>query len=195
MAAPRWGRGSIVKVAQVVAEEFGVGLDRVKITATTTAKVPNTSPTAASSGSDLNGMAAQDRVPKRSSDRLVGFRRRSVRHGEGPDPRSRAARCRSAIRALAFAELAKRAYLARVSLSSTGFYATPEDRMGPGEGEGPAVLLFRLWRGLLRGDHRHADRRDARRPRRYPPRRRAARSIRRSISARSRAASFRAWAG
>src|SRR5690606_3874800 len=53
------GQGLFVKVAQVVAEEFGVGIERVKITATTTAKVPNTSPTAASSGSDLNGMAAR----------------------------------------------------------------------------------------------------------------------------------------
>ncbi len=54
------GQGLHLKVAQVVAEEFQIDLDRVKITATTTAKVPNTAPTAASSGADLNGMAAQD---------------------------------------------------------------------------------------------------------------------------------------
>src|SRR4051794_22407082 len=53
------GQGLYIKVAQIVAEEFGVGMERVRITATTTAKVPNTSPTAASSGSDLNGMAAR----------------------------------------------------------------------------------------------------------------------------------------
>ena len=53
------GQGLFIKVAQVVAEEFGVDLDRIKITPTTTAKVPNTSATAASSGSDLNGMAAR----------------------------------------------------------------------------------------------------------------------------------------
>ena len=53
------GQGLYLKVAQIVAEEFGIALDRVKITATTTAKVPNTSPTAASSGTDLNGKAAQ----------------------------------------------------------------------------------------------------------------------------------------
>src|SRR5579871_2222987 len=53
------GQGLYLKVAQVVAETFGIPLDRVKITATTTEKVPNTSPTAASSGSDLNGKAAQ----------------------------------------------------------------------------------------------------------------------------------------
>jgi xanthine dehydrogenase large subunit len=53
------GQGLFVKVAQVVAEELALPLDRIKITATTTGKVPNTSATAASSGSDLNGMAAQ----------------------------------------------------------------------------------------------------------------------------------------
>src|SRR4029079_12278156 len=53
------GQGLYIKVAEVVAEECGIGLDRVRITATNTAKVPNTSPTAASSGSDLNGMAAR----------------------------------------------------------------------------------------------------------------------------------------
>ena len=53
------GQGIYVKVAQVVADEFGIDLDRVKVTATTTEKVPNTSPTAASAGSDLNGKAAE----------------------------------------------------------------------------------------------------------------------------------------
>ena len=52
------GQGLHLKVVQVVAEEFQIDLERVKITATTTAKVPNTAPTAASSGADLNGMAA-----------------------------------------------------------------------------------------------------------------------------------------
>ena len=55
------GQGLYQKVAQVVAEEFGIGMERVRITATTTDKVPNTAPTAASAGSDLNGMAAASR--------------------------------------------------------------------------------------------------------------------------------------
>src|SRR5271170_1775616 len=53
------GQGLFTKVAQIVAEEFGVPLHFIRITATNTAKVPNASPTAASSGTDLNGMAAQ----------------------------------------------------------------------------------------------------------------------------------------
>lgn len=53
------GQGLFIKVAQIVAETFGVPLSRVRITATSTAEVPNTSPTAASTGTDLNGWAAQ----------------------------------------------------------------------------------------------------------------------------------------
>jgi xanthine dehydrogenase large subunit len=118
------GQGLYVKVAQVVAEVFGVGLDRVRITATSTAKVPNTAPTAASSGSDLNGMAAKvaaetirDRLAEVAAVLFGGspgdvvFARDEVRLGD---------------RALGFAEIAKKAHLARVSLSSTGFYATPD---------------------------------------------------------------------
>src|SRR3546814_5481267 len=52
------GQGLYTKVAQVVAQAFQVDIDRVRITATSTGKVPNTSATAASSGSDINGMAA-----------------------------------------------------------------------------------------------------------------------------------------
>ena len=72
------GQGLNTKVSQVVADVFQIDLDRVKITATTTAKVPNTSATAASSGSDLNGMAAQNaaRADQGPADRL---RRREVR--------------------------------------------------------------------------------------------------------------------
>ena len=66
------GQGLYIKVAQVVAEELGVGLDRVRITATRTDKVPNTTPTAASSGSDLNGMAAQ-RAARTIRRRLAGL--------------------------------------------------------------------------------------------------------------------------
>ena len=66
------GQGLNTKVAQVVADAFQVDLDRVKITATTTAKVPNTSATAASSGSDLNGMAAQN-AAEQIKERLIDF--------------------------------------------------------------------------------------------------------------------------
>ena len=66
------GQGLYIKVAQVVAEEFGVDAEQVKITATTTAKVPNTSATAASSGSDINGMAAKNAAGAIKA-RLIAF--------------------------------------------------------------------------------------------------------------------------
>lgn len=66
------GQGLYTKVAQVLADSFQVDIDRVKITATTTGKVPNTSATAASSGSDLNGMAAFD-AARQIKERLIAF--------------------------------------------------------------------------------------------------------------------------
>src|SRR5205085_3774879 len=66
------GQGLYIKVAQVVAEEFGVDVGHVKITATTTEKVPNTSATAASSGSDINGWAAKNAAGA-IKERLVAF--------------------------------------------------------------------------------------------------------------------------
>lgn len=117
------GQGLFVKVAQVVADEFGVALDRVKITPTNTGKVPNTGPTAASSGSDLNGMAARigartirDRMAMEAARRF-GFSPPDVRFAHG--------RVFAGDASMSFVELAKACVLARVSLSSTGYYATP----------------------------------------------------------------------
>ncbi|GAM96799.1 xanthine dehydrogenase [alpha proteobacterium U9-1i] len=119
------GQGLMIKVAQVVAAEFGVPVDAVKITATATDKVPNTSATAASAGADLNGMAARD-AALTIKRRLIAFAakhygcaERDVRFDGGGMVHAGATR-------VPFADLAKAAYLARVSLSSTGFYATPK---------------------------------------------------------------------
>ncbi len=118
------GQGLHTKVAQVVADAFQIKLAQVKITATTTDKVPNTSATAASSGTDLNAMAALDAVTTilgrlrlfaaetyRCAPADVVFRQGEVAAGEAVIP---------------FTELVRRAYFARVSLSSTGFYKTPK---------------------------------------------------------------------
>ncbi len=117
------GQGLFVKVAQVVAEEFGVALERVRITATTTAKVPNTAPTAASAGSDLNGMAARAaaRTIKR---RLVAFAAESWGVPEAAID-FRDDRVFIGNVSVTFDELAKKAYLNRIQLSATGFYRTP----------------------------------------------------------------------
>ena len=118
------GQGLFVKVAQVVAESFQVDIGRVKITATHTGKVPNTSATAASSGSDMNGMAAKDACGKIKA-RLVAFAAERWQ----ADPANiefLPGRVRVGADEIAFDTLIKEAYLARISLSATGFYATPK---------------------------------------------------------------------
>ena len=128
------GQGLFIKVAQVVASEFQVDLDRVKITATTTGKVPNTSATAASSGSDLNGMAARDAAGK-IKRRLADFL--AERYQAKPaDVRFDAGRIHVGAESLTFDEAIGKAYAARVSLSATGFYATPKIRWDKATAQG-----------------------------------------------------------
>lgn len=118
------GQGLFTKVAQVVAEELQIDIDRIKITASDTSKVPNASATAASSGSDLNGKAAQ-KAARKIRKRLckfaaeyysvkkseVVFRNNYVHVGSEKIP---------------FAELIHQAWFARTALSATGFYRTPK---------------------------------------------------------------------
>ncbi|HYH38215.1 MAG TPA: xanthine dehydrogenase molybdopterin binding subunit [Azospirillum sp.] len=134
------GQGLHTKVAQVVAEEFQVDIDRVRITATTTAKVPNTSATAASSGTDLNGRAAQN-AARTIKDRLTDFAA-----GHWGVPRDavlfRAGRVHVGNHAMDFADLVKAAYMARVHLSATGFYKTPHIHWNRGTGEGRPFFYF-----------------------------------------------------
>ncbi|MGE0004962.1 MAG: xanthine dehydrogenase molybdopterin binding subunit [Parvibaculaceae bacterium] len=134
------GQGLYIKVAQVVAEEFGIEPDRVKITATTTGKVPNTSPTAASSGSDLNGMAARE-AASRIKKRLVDFAAREWKVKPG---QIRFAQNRVIIgnQSVGLGDLARKAHEARVPLSSTGFYATPEITWNRDKAEGKPFFYF-----------------------------------------------------
>jgi xanthine dehydrogenase large subunit len=134
------GQGLYMKVAQVVAEEFGIGADRVRITATTTAKVPNTSPTAASSGSDLNGMAAKAAAAT-IKKRLVEFAAKTWKVAKS---RIRFEKGQVIIgnQSVGFGELAKKAHLARISLSSTGFYATPKVVWDRAKAKGRPFLYF-----------------------------------------------------
>lgn len=134
------GQGLYVKVAQVVAEEFQIDIDRVKITATTTAKVPNTSATAASSGSDLNGMAAQN-AARQIRDRLVAF---AMEHYEVPAEQVvfLPNRVRVGNQEIPFGDLVKQAYMARVQLSAAGFYKTPKIHWDRDKGEGHPFYYF-----------------------------------------------------
>ncbi|WP_149587323.1 xanthine dehydrogenase molybdopterin binding subunit [Tabrizicola flagellatus] len=118
------GQGLFQKVAQVTASVFGLDVGMVKITATDTGKVPNTSATAASSGSDLNGMAAKA-AAETIRGRLAEFiaekhqvKPSSVRFVDGT--------VKVAGEVYDWARVVAWAYQARVSLSSTGYYATPK---------------------------------------------------------------------
>lgn len=135
------GQGLFQKVAQVAASRFGIPLEKVKITATDTAKVPNTSATAASSGSDLNGMAVKaacDTIRARMAEHLsflhqaapadVVFADGVVRIGDALE--------------LSFDAAAKLCYEGRISLSSTGFYKTPRLEWDRIKGQGRPFFYF-----------------------------------------------------
>jgi xanthine dehydrogenase large subunit len=121
------GQGLNTKVAQVVAHELGIGFGRVRVTATDTSKVANTSATAASTGSDLNGKAAQD-AARQLRARLSTFA--ADRFGEGNVKPSDVVFENDTIYvgevALPFEDVIAQAYVARVQLWSDGFYATPK---------------------------------------------------------------------
>ncbi len=153
------GQGLFTKVAQVVAQEMGVPLDYVRVCASDTSKVPNASPTAASSGSDLNGMAARD-AARTLRARLVAFAARTFDCA----PES-VAIARGVVTAggttLPFAELARRAYMARTPLSATGFYATPRIHYDPRTLTGRPFFYFAYGAAVaevaidtLTGEHR-----------------------------------------
>ena len=118
------GQGLFIKVAQVVAEALQIDIDNIRVTATTTAKVPNTSPTAASSGSDLNGMAAL------AAAKEIRTRMTAVAAEHFNVPQSEIAFANNRIfagnRSVSFPELAALSWEKRVSLSATGFYKTPK---------------------------------------------------------------------
>ena len=117
------GQGLFIKVAQVVASVFGIALEDVRVSATRTDKVPNTVATAASSGSDLNGMAALNAataIRNRMADvatRVLGTTADAIEFRQG--------RVYAGNESISFADLAQLTWDERVSLSATGYYATP----------------------------------------------------------------------
>ncbi|GGG82911.1 aldehyde oxidase [Salipiger pallidus] len=134
------GQGLFQKVAQVAASRFGVPQDRVRITATDTAKVPNTSATAASSGSDLNGMAvaaACDIIRERMAEHLAGLYQAEAAGVLFADGYVHVGE-----ETLSFEEAAKLCYEGRVSLSSTGFYKTPKIEWDRIRGQGRPFYYF-----------------------------------------------------
>ena len=134
------GQGLFIKVAQVVADAFGVDLDKVKITATHTGKVPNTSATAASSGSDMNAMAALNAVDK-IKKRLIRFLAEKYDVGQ-QEVYFTEGQVRMGEQSWTFPELIMEAYLGRVSLSATGYYRTPKVWYDRDKARGRPFLYF-----------------------------------------------------
>lgn len=136
------GQGLHTKIGQIAANEFGLSVDMIEVTATRTDKVPNTSPTAASSGTDLNGKAVQNAcitlttrlaacfaasLGMADQANMVRFEHGNVILGEHSKP---------------FAELVQAAYFERVSLSASGFYKTPKLHYNRDTGEGRPFFYF-----------------------------------------------------
>jgi xanthine dehydrogenase large subunit len=134
------GQGVNTKVMQVVAHELGVDLTRVRIAATNTSKVANTSATAASTGADLNGKAAQD-AARQIRERLAGFAAKQY-GGAVDDVRFVADTVFANGEEIPFGELVAKAYLARVQLWSDGFYATPNLHWDPKTMTGNPFFYF-----------------------------------------------------
>jgi xanthine dehydrogenase large subunit len=134
------GQGLFQKVAQVAASRFGLEMDRVSITATDTGKVPNTSATAASSGSDLNGMAVKAACDE-IRGRIAGVVAPELQAApaevvfEGGMVRANGAE-------MPFEEAVRKTYMARVSLSATGFYKTPKIAWDRIAGKGRPFFYF-----------------------------------------------------
>ena len=118
------GQGLYIKVAQVVADEFRIGIDQIRIMAADTSRVPNASATAASSGSDMNGKAAQ-KAAATIRARLTEFAARHFVVSEADVEFARGG-VRAGEHSMSFAELVQLAWADRVSLSATGFYKTPK---------------------------------------------------------------------
>jgi xanthine dehydrogenase large subunit len=134
------GQGLNLKVAQVLAHELQIGLDRIKITATNTSKVPNTSATAASSGADLNGMAARD-AARQIKERLAAF---LAERSQIPVDQVTflPGRIRVGTDDISFDDAIGAAYRGRVSLSAAGFYATPKISWDRLSGRGRPFFYF-----------------------------------------------------
>jgi xanthine dehydrogenase large subunit len=139
------GQGLLVKIQQIVAQELGISLDHIAVMATRTDKVPNTSATAASSGTDLNGMAAL-KAAVTLRERLTDYL--AIRHGVTTSDISFSDSCvsvsdnKNGVVVYAWSELTEAAYKDRIQLSATGYYRTPEIHYDREQAKGRPFFYF-----------------------------------------------------
>jgi xanthine dehydrogenase large subunit len=139
-AGTEMGQGLHTKICQIVADEFAVPLETVRIAATNTGKVPNTSATAASAGSDLNGKAAQ------AAARTIKARIAQHLAGAAGLPESEVLFAGGQVQvgpaSLSFKDAVQKAYNARIQLSATGFYRTPKIHFDRATAKGRPYYYF-----------------------------------------------------
>lgn len=134
------GQGLHIKVMQVVADAFGVPVERVQITASNTGKVPNTSATAASSGTDLNGMAALDAANQIKA--RMAAHAAFIYEVEPSEVQWEFGGIRAGQQFVPFDELATSCWMNRVQLSAAGFYKTPKIHWDRATGRGHPFYYF-----------------------------------------------------
>ena len=187
------GQGLNTKIRQLVADAFALPLEAVRVMPTSTEKNNNTSPTAASASTDLNGTAAL-RACETLRDRLAETAARhfaSPADGIAPSPAhvrfergGRARRLAGPAAGSASRELVRLAYEERVDLGARGFYATPGVDFNRETGRGNPFLYFTNGAAVSEVRDRPADRRAVGHAGRHPASTSAARSTRPSTAAR-----------
>ena len=134
------GQGTYTKIAQLAAHAFGIPFNKIKVSATRTDKVPNTSGSAASSTTDLNGAAALNAISKIKMNLATYVKRKyKIKNSEGIYENGMV---KFKGKSFKFNKLIKEAYLNRVSLSSSGFYATPKIHFDRKTFKGRPFLYF-----------------------------------------------------
>lgn len=138
------GQGLFTKIKGIVAREFGVDVGVIRNTSTRTDKVPNASPTAASSGADLNGMAVLEACRTIKAN-LCAFARDTLGWSSEPvflNNRVSPSDDKSGADAISFSAFIEKAYLARTALSAKGFYKTPNLFVDKDAGIGSPFYYF-----------------------------------------------------
>ncbi len=134
------GQGTYTKIAQLAAHAFGLPFNKIKVSATCTDKVPNTSASAASSTTDLNGAATLNAISKIKTNLATYVKRKyKIKNGEGIYENGMV---KFKGKSFKFSKLIKEAYLNRISLSSSGFYATPKIHFDKKTFKGRPFLYF-----------------------------------------------------
>jgi xanthine dehydrogenase large subunit len=135
------GQGTHTKIAQLVSKSFGIPYEKVQISSTNTSKVPNTSASAASSTTDLNGAAALDAV-KRIKSNLEKFLKKKYKIPVKKEAIYKNEKIFIGNYTFKFNNIVQEAYLNRISLSSNGFYSTPKINFNKKKFYGRPFLYF-----------------------------------------------------